>query len=144
MSESKICRRCAQSKSLSEFYPHSKMKDGHLNICKSCTKARVSAHRAANVDKIRNYDRKRYQESARKEKAATRAKQFRVDFPQKYKAHMAVGNAVRDGRLEKKPCERCGREDSHGHHHDYGRPLDVVWLCPVCHAKEHKRIKDSH
>ena len=32
----KICRKCGDEKSLSDFDKHPKMKDGHLNHCKKC------------------------------------------------------------------------------------------------------------
>lgn len=34
----KICKRCEIEKSLDDFYKHSGMSDGHLNICKTCKK----------------------------------------------------------------------------------------------------------
>jgi superfamily II helicase len=44
----KICRKCGIEKDISQFYKHSQMADGHLNICKDCVKQRVSKHRALN------------------------------------------------------------------------------------------------
>ena len=41
----KECRECGQMKELTEFYPHPKMKDGHLNKCKWCVKTRVRKKR---------------------------------------------------------------------------------------------------
>jgi len=36
-------------------------------------------------------------------------------------------------------CERCGITcTTHGHHPDYSKPLEVVWVCRKCHAKEHR------
>lgn len=38
-------------------------------------------------------------------------------------------------------CERCGQPPAgralQGHHTDYSKPLDVVWLCPPCHQQVH-------
>lgn len=53
------------------------------------------------------------------------------------RAHKVVGNAVKDGRLVKKPCECCGDEKAEAHHDDYSKPLDVRWLCRKCHKKHH-------
>lgn len=33
----------------------------------------------------------------------------------------------------------CGNPNPQGHHHDYSKPLDVVWLCHACHAVEHRK-----
>lgn len=49
----------------------------------------------------------------------------------------AVNNAVRDGRLERGPCEVCGATPAQGHHDDYGAPLEVRWLCTTHHAEHH-------
>lgn len=37
-------------------------------------------------------------------------------------------------------CSRCNQShylSIEGHHTDYSRPLEVVWLCRPCHAAEH-------
>lgn len=60
--------------------------------------------------------------------------------PEKRAAHIAVGNAVRDGKLVKpKECPKCGRETRIiGHHSDYSEPLKVEWMCGKCHRAEHE------
>ena len=38
-------------------------------------------------------------------------------------------------------CQRCGKEcRTQAHHDDHSKPLDVMWLCPVCHAARHGEI----
>lgn len=54
------------------------------------------------------------------------------------KARSAVNHAVRDGRLLRLPCRLCGEEKTEGHHEDYSKPLDVVWLCKPDHHKVHE------
>lgn len=40
-------------------------------------------------------------------------------------------------------CQKCGKFATvDGHHEDYSKPLDVIWLCRDCHKKEHKRDGD--
>lgn len=44
-------------------------------------------------------------------------------------------------------CVRCGRIGGsetgrvEGHHEDYTKPLDVVWLCTCCHSIRHTEVK---
>lgn len=45
---------------------------------------------------------------------------------------------VSKGHIQKKHCESCGDPKSQAHHHDYEKPLDVKWLCAVCHGVEHR------
>ncbi|MBE7502212.1 MAG: hypothetical protein HS113_18315 [Verrucomicrobiales bacterium] len=61
----------------------------------------------------------------------------RQRFPEKYRARTAVGNAVRDGRLQRQPCTVCGYEQVEAHHPDYDNPLHVVWLCRDHHRMVH-------
>ena len=134
----KRCFKCGESKPISSFYRHSKMADGHLNKCKECTKSDVKRHRLVNIDRIRAYDIARGSRQTPEYR-----KQYKADFPDRYKARTAVSNAVRDGRLTRQPCECCGASKVHGHHEDYSKPLSVNWLCPPCHKWWHQ-LKDSH
>lgn len=39
-------------------------------------------------------------------------------------------------------CSECNKKGKvHGHHPDYGKPLEIVWLCPSCHRYKHLTIK---
>lgn len=58
-------------------------------------------------------------------------------------ARRQVQFAVADGILQPPDdCEMCGRglPDTYieGHHEEYSRPLDVIWLCATCHGRVHK------
>ena len=45
---------------------------------------------------------------------------------------------VRRGKLIQRPCENCGSKESQAHHDDYGKPLQVRWLCRACHLAHHR------
>jgi hypothetical protein len=53
-------------------------------------------------------------------------------------ARIAVQSAIRKGQVIRQPCEECGEKKTEAHHDDYDKPLDVRWLCFVCHRKWHK------
>lgn len=78
------------------------MADGHLNKCKSCTKSDVAKHRIENIDRIREYDRKRGNRLTKEY-----LKQYKENYPVKYKAHIIVNNAIRDKKLFREKCEVC-------------------------------------
>ena len=136
----KKCFRCGETKTLVRFYKHPEMGDGFLGKCKECTKLDAAANRLKKLDRIRAYDRAR----GSRQSAEYRWR-YRNTNPDKYKATNAVNNALRDGRLKKAAaCEACGSTNKlHGHHEDYSKPLDVMWLCPVCHANAHRNQHKS-
>jgi hypothetical protein len=59
-------------------------------------------------------------------------------------AQQASAMAIRSGVLVRQDCIACsamGRQQfgtSHGHHEDYSKPLDVVWLCSMHHRWAHR------
>lgn len=56
-------------------------------------------------------------------------------------AHKAVENAIKNGGLVSRDCERCGAEKTHAHHDDYNKPLAVMWLCAKCHFHRHRELR---
>lgn len=134
----KTCFRCGECKPLMEFYPHPQMADGHLNKCKPCARKDVRDHRAANVDAYRARERAR-QTPERRARAAEIIGRWKAENPERRAAQVAVGNAIRSGRLTPLPCWICG-EKAEAHHPDYSQPLDVVWLCPLHHKRAHAMV----
>lgn len=147
----KKCTKCEKEKPLADFYQHKGMKDGHLSVCKGCTKARVHTHRAMNIERIREYDRQRGLLPHRKKAVRSRAhryvgkyKTYKELHPERRAAHVAVGNAISAGLLKAKPCERCYYAVGvHAHHEDYSKPLEVIWLCKKCHGQRHREINEE-
>lgn len=139
----KLCISCKLTLPLSEFYKHSEMADGHLNKCKECVKAYQRKRPYS-----REYERSRaklpHRVAARKEYAKTDAskesrrrarKKWEQQNSTQKQANEAVGGALRDGRLTKpERCSHCGlKKPLQGHHEDYTKPLEVIWLCVKCH-----------
>lgn len=138
----KPCTKCGRELPLTEFYQHVMMGDGHFSQCKDCVRARVRArhHEKMQDPEWRERERVRGREKFRRNAEAWNSNRD----PVKRAAHVAVGNAVRDRRLiPSDACEDCGHDFSEfrreGHHEDYNRPLDVTWLCALCHGKRHRR-----
>jgi hypothetical protein len=141
------CKLCGATSDEKQFYC------GVTSRCAECHRAKVRENRAANVEYYRAYDAERFQadpkvkERHRRYQATEAGKRsmeqarlkWMANSPEKRAAHVILGNAVRDGLVSKpKCCSRCGAGGKiHGHHFDYTKPLDVIWLCPACHHQEH-------
>lgn len=150
----KVCFKCGIEKSISEFYCHGQMGDGFLGKCKECTCADVRENRRKRISYYRSYDRARAMREdrvrSRQLYAQTEAGKLghkltlerqRSLHPDKYAARTAVGNAIRDGRLLRCPCEVCGAVKAEAHHDDYSKPLDVRWLCVKHHRARHRELR---
>jgi hypothetical protein len=72
---------------------------------------------------------------------ALRQAAYKANNPEKFRARNVVTHAIRDGKLIRPSrCSLCLLEcKPQAHHEDYSKPLDVVWLCRPCHAKEDGR-----
>jgi uncharacterized Zn ribbon protein len=154
MCDLKVCFKCEQEKSLTEFYKHKMMADGHLNKCKDCTKKDVKENTIKNHNYYVEYDKQRanlpHRVKARKEYSQTKEgklchnnshKKWTENNLVKRSANIIVNNAVSNRRLIKPDnCENCGsfHDRIHGHHDDYNYPMAVRWLCPKCHNAWHK------
>lgn len=58
-------------------------------------------------------------------------------YPERVKARQIAYDALRRGKLVRKPCEVCGDSDARMHHEDYCKPLEITWLCIKCHTHRH-------
>lgn len=57
----------------------------------------------------------------------------------KDRARAALRYAVRQGKIKRGACVICHKKAVDGHHDDYSKPLEVIWLCRQCHAKFHRK-----
>ncbi len=150
----KYCPKCETNKSLSDFSKSRCKKDGLQCYCKACqliaqvayrkTQAgKETGRRHSQTDTCKETSRRYNQTDARKESHREGSKVQRLNYPDKAKAHDAVSNAIRDGKLERPShCESCFQEKFvHGHHEDYNKPLDVDWLCIKCHFELHRKLQ---
>ena len=60
--------------------------------------------------------------------------------PDNFKARYIFTNALRAGKLVRpNACSKCSKVGLvHGHHPDYDKPLEVIWLCRSCHVEAHR------
>ena len=49
--------------------------------------------------------------------------------------------AVKKGVIKRENCKVCGKTGAEGHHSDYNKPLQVIWLCPIHHKDMHIKKK---
>jgi len=59
--------------------------------------------------------------------------------PIKQHARNLLQSAIRWGKIIPQPCVKCGEKIVHGHHPDYSKPLDVLWLCRTHHMELHRK-----
>jgi hypothetical protein len=78
-----------------------------------------------NRDRLNEYQREWYQKNK-----------------EKRRAHVVLNRAVNSGKVMRpKECSECKKEcKPDGHHLDYSKPLEVIWICRACHSRKSPRM----
>jgi len=147
----KKCNTCGGIKDVSKFFKDRSKKDGLITQCKQCKASTNARYKLNNREKILELKRKYYRANPDKYarwnyKTHTQKENERIEYrrknPDKYRAHTALNHAVeRGGIIKPTVCEGCGKKCRlSGHHEDYMKPLDVIWVCAQCHADIHRSV----
>lgn len=136
------CPKCQRWLTEDRYYASSRSANGLTSQCRDChTEGNL---RTRDRDLARDSNRTHMQQARARdpEKFRERARVAARKRPwdEKREARYQLNLAVRRGEVDKPPtCEECGSAcDVTGHHDDYGKPLEVRWLCYVCHGKLHR------
>ena len=127
------------------------------------TKEASKTYREAHPERVRESKRKYYlktRESSR-QKRLEYARKWRDKNAEKHReqnrrslaknpgtntCRSKVRKAVANGEIEKPTaCSGCGEEKPprliHAHHEDHRKWREIIWLCPRCHGKRHRKYK---
>lgn len=124
------CRFCKAFFTKSEVIKNTKIiynnKEYQYYACNTCNTAWVAVYRKTKTGR----------EAVRRavEKSENR-------YPGKQEARVKLRLAILSGKIRvPKKCVSCKQiKKLDGHHPDYNRPLEVVWLCRKCHIGLHKK-----
>lgn len=140
--ESKVCKGCSMPKSIEDFYDNGK--PSRATLCKPCHVAKGRRWKAENADRANQLARRGYWKNRERIVLRSRGpakKPVKTESRRIQRAaQAAVYYAVKTGRLMRpSACPECRRDDVpiQGHHADYSKKLEVVWLCKWCHDAEH-------
>ena len=89
-------------------------------------------------------ERARKWQKANKEKVNATIKRGRERNPKKANATQHIFWALKLGVIKRPDfCEKCEEKTKlQAHHDDYEKPLEVRWLCKICHNHEHGKLLD--
>lgn len=89
--------------------------------------------------RYREKNREKERERCRRYRAAKKA--AKVRDPVKEYARGVVRDLIFRKKITKpEHCPRCGEKKLvQAHHHDYNKPLEIEWLCHLCHSQEHRK-----
>lgn len=133
----KTCFKCGDQKELTEFYGHSKMKDGTLNKCKDCAKRDSDRRHKALIETDASF--------VQSEKLRNRQKYYRlykgVKPNDRSKGDENYFNKYPEKRLAAIASQRIDKpEGFHCHHWSYNEEhfKDVILLPRELHYRVHR------
>lgn len=90
-----------------------------------------------NKEKLKQYQKSKKYKDRHKERHIERMLKDEL-YRKRVNARILARSYVNSGRLVRKPCVVCGETKAQGHHEDYDKPLEVMWLCRKHHFNLHK------
>ena len=114
------CYKCKKKKSSNFFCKDKSRHSGLSSICKDCNNKRYRSRR----DYFLEYQKK-----------------YQLENPEKIDARILITKLLKDGVLVRGLCMQCGSKKTVGHHPDYSKPSEVVWLCQKHHQQLHETLK---
>ena len=129
---SRICTKCKESKKSIEFYPYK-------DRCKKCILADSSRKNS------KTYTGKYFKTKKGKNAVNEASKRAYQNHKEKWIARAKARYAITKGIIIKpKKCEVCELvKPLQGHHEDYSKPLEVIFLCYSCHAEADKLLESN-
>jgi hypothetical protein len=143
----KKCYKCKEIKYELEFYKNKSRYDGLQHICKLCKKQLgINYYNTLNGKNRIISSVKKYQHTPKgKISILSQIKKYSKKNPEKVYARNIVLKKVYYKKIIKPSiCSICNKEFPkkliHGHHSDYSKPLDVIWVCAQCHVNIHRKV----
>ena len=100
-------------------------------------------YRENNPEKQKEYQKKYREKIAVKVRRAEQTREKKVHATLEGKARKAVYMAIKRGDLlRSEKCQMCNLEcKTEAHHKDYTCPLEVIWVCKLCHSGIHTTLR---
>ena len=135
------CGRCGEFFPKEGFYRDKRTRLGITSKCKTChIQTALTSRDKENARRIsRLYMRRARQANPEIFRERERSRLRIKDH--KYVARLLLNCAIRRGDMQKPDCcdECAARGRVTGHHENYSKPYDVIWLCYECHGKRHRK-----
>lgn len=125
----------------------------YYNANKEKSKIRSKRWRDENMERHQELCKNRYykkwdeirrksSESKKRPEYKRKEKERRENFREKYAARDLVHWAVRSGKIIKPMlCEICDmKRKLEAHHEDYLNPIELKWVCRICHNQIHGKL----
>lgn len=122
------CSNCKRELELTQnFYKDKSHSKNHVYRCKDCQV----------IMRFRNQTHRIKWNHEHRESLNKAVANYMLRNPEKKKAWSIWRRAVSSGKIVKQACVICADPIAQGHHKDYSKPLEVVWLCRRHHKDAH-------
>lgn len=136
--EKKICSRCDEYKDIELYRKDKSRKSGLDYWCIECRR-KYDRERINTPERIESYGKYKNSEKGKEQRRARDRKNYWINR-HKIAAKRIIEEMVKSGEINKMPCQVCGNKKSLGHHPDYSKPKEVIWLCHQHHWDAHRGV----